>query len=190
MNDLVTALEAAGFFAGLSNERITTLKKSFAENGWIAIYDFESGRFFQSDAEDLAEGGVGELLNQVQAFLNAHGVSQLEVEDDAEGPDYIVHVNGVAHVIYNETEFNRETNSDQPGLIWGLSMARGYTIINNLLEKAGSPERIYAVNGGNDLYAIFLTPEMHRIILAHPDVDPSSAPYQPAENYPWFGQPH
>ncbi len=66
----------------------------------------------------------------------------------------------------------------------------GFRIVDELLEKAGSPERVYAVNGGNDLSAFFLTPKMYRIIVEHPDAGAASAPYKPNEEYPRFRQAH
>jgi hypothetical protein len=62
-------------------------------------------------------------------------------------------------------------------------------MIDHLLEASGSREQIYAVNGGNDLCAFFLTPELYRIIVEHPDATPKDGPYRPTEVYPWFGQP-
>ncbi len=74
--------------------------------------------------------------------------------------------------------------------IWGLATARAFAILDGQLAAAGSPERVYAVNGGNDLCAFFLTPELFQIITADPDADASGGPYKPTEEYPWFGQPH
>ena len=97
---------------------------------------------------------------------------------------------GTPHLIYDAADLQRDSNGKEPGLIWGLAMTRGFRIVDQLLEAAGSPESLYAVNGGNDLFALFLTPELHRIISGHPNAEGNDRPYKPTEDYPWFGQPH
>jgi len=94
------------------------------------------------------------------------------------------------HLIYDAEALQRDSNGKEPGVIWGLAMTRGFRIVDQLLEAAGSPERLYAVNGGNDLFAFFLTPELHQIVSQHADADAKDGPYEPTEDYPWFGQPH
>jgi hypothetical protein len=69
-------------------------------------------------------------------------------------------------------------------------MTRGFRIVDELLAAVGSSERVYAVNGGNDLFAFFLTPELHQTVMEHPEASPEGGPYKPTEDYPWFGQPH
>jgi hypothetical protein len=68
-------------------------------------------------------------------------------------------------------------------------MVRTFALINRLLTEARSPERIYAVGGGNDLFAFFLTPQLRDLVARHPDADPADEPYEPREEYPGFGQP-
>ena len=101
----------------------------------------------------------------------------------------MVRVGAAAYTIYDAAEIKRDTTGNELGLIWGLSMTRAFAIVDRLLKDAGSPERLYAINGGNDLFAFFLTPELHRIISAHPDAKPKDGPYKPTEKYPAFGQP-
>ena len=54
------------------------------------------------------------------------------------------------------------------GFLWGVSTVRTFALVNDLLARASSNERLYAVNGGNDLMAIFLTDELWDLITAHP----------------------
>jgi hypothetical protein len=190
MNEFVNALDRAGYFAGLPADQAAKLKSHLVEEGWAGIFHDDSFRFFHADAEDLAEGGVGEFIRKLESFLTRQGVTALEIEDEVNDKNYSVHVNGVSHLIYDEAEYDRDSNGEQPGLIWGLAMARGFRIVDGLLERSGSSERLYAVNGGNDLVGMFLTPEMHRIILAQPGVELPQAPYAPTEEYEWFGAPH
>jgi hypothetical protein len=184
-----TQLEEHGYFKGLTPEKAQTLKEDFGQQGWMAIFS-ESHRFSHADAEDLAEGGIGGFIRKVEPFLTAQGVKLPDIRDEVSERGYVVRVDEVSHKIYDASDLQRDTTGKEPGVIWGLAMTRGFAIVDHLLEAAGSPERLYAVNGGNDLFAFFLTPELHRIIVSHPDADSKGGPYKPTEEYPWFGQPH
>lgn len=188
-DSFVASLEQRGYFTGLDAVEERALKKSFSEQGWLGIFA-DSHRFFTADAEDLAEGGIGRFILEVEPFLAAQGVALPKIEEDFTSTGYTVRVGEAIREIYSHSELERDADGQQLGLIWGLSAARGFRIINELLAAAGSPERIYAVNGGNDLFGFFLTPELFDIITNHPDASPQGGPYSPTEEYPWFGQPH
>src|ERR1017187_23947 len=185
----VTQVDAQGYFRGLAPEKAQVLKEDFRQKGWMAIFS-ESPRFHHADAEDLAEGGICALIQKVQPFLVAQGVKLPELQDDVSDKGYVVRVGGVSHKIYDATDLKRDASGKEPGVIWGLAMARGFAIVDQLLESAGSAERVYSINGGNDLSALFLTPELHRTISMQPDAEAKDGPYKPTEEYPWFGQPH
>jgi hypothetical protein len=185
----VNQLEALGYFNGLSPEKARSLKQDFQQKGWDGIFS-DSHRLFMSDAENLAEGGIGEFIREIEPFLAAQGVHLPEIEDEVSEKGYVVQVDGVAHKIYDEAEFKRDCSGEQPGLMWGLSSVRGFGIVNELLDAAGSQERVYAVNGGNDLFAFFLSPALFKLITEHPNASPKDGPYQLTEEYPWHGAPH
>jgi hypothetical protein len=190
MNEsFVSRLEELGYFKGLDAEKAQKLKQDFEQKGWLGIFN-DSHRLYFADAEDLAEGGVGDFIREVEPFLAAHGVKLPKIEEDASGTDYVVSVGGVARRIYDAAEMERDMTEEERGLVWGLSMARGFRIVDELLAKAGSAERTYAINGGNDLMALFLTAEMHEVIMQQPGADPADGPYVPTEDYPLFGEPH
>jgi hypothetical protein len=184
----VTKLEELGYFKGLAPDKAQVLKREFEQKGWLAIFS-DSHRFFMADAEDLAEGGVGQFLREVSPFLASQGVTLPAIEDDrSEDGGYVVRVGSVAHQMYDAAELERDSG-DEGGLTWGLSTVRGFRIVDQLLAAAGSAERTYAVNGGNDLFVMFLTPEIHRVIMAQPDASQRDGPYRLREEYPSFGQP-
>ena len=182
-------LEEGGYFKGLPPAKVEALKQVFEQQGWMGIFH-DSRRFFLADAENLAEGGLGPFIQEVEPFLTMQGVTLPEIQDDITGNSYTVRVGGVSHEIYDATEVERDNPCDQPGVIWALSMTRGFRIVDELLAAVGSSERVYAVNGGNDLFAFFLTPELHQTVMEHPEASPEGGPYKPTEDYPWFGQPH
>ena len=110
-----------------------------------------------------------------------------EIVDDRSEKGYIIRLGGAAYQIYDAAEMERDLAGKDLGLVWGLSAARGFRIVDQLLVAASSAERIYAVNGGNDLFALFLTPEIHAAIMQHPDASRRHGPYVPSEEYPSFG---
>lgn len=185
----LTQLDVQGYFRGLDSEKSQVLKAAFSQKGWMAIFS-DSHRFYHADAEELAEGGLCTFIKSLTPFLEAQGVKLPGLRDDVSETGYVVWVGGVPSVIYDAGEIKRDVEGTAGGLTWALAMTRGFAIVDRLLESAGSPERLYAINGGNDLFALFLTPEMHRIISAQPDANPKEGPYKPTEEHPWFGQVH
>jgi hypothetical protein len=180
-DSFVTQLDSQGYFKGFAPEKAQALKEAFRQKGWMAIFD-ESPRYFTADGEDLAKGGICAFIREIQPFLSAQGVKLPDLQDEVSATGYVVRVGGVPHTIYDAKEMK--------GDIWGLASARGFTLVDKMLESAGSPERIYAINGGNDLFAIFLTPELYHTISTQPDFDAKGGPYKLTEEAPWFGQPH
>lgn len=186
-SEFLAQLKEAGFFDGLSDANELEVRNSIMELGWPGVFSHPT-RCHHADAENLAEGGVAKFIAEIAPFLRSAGVDVPSVSDQHEMDRASVVIGGVEHVLYSTEELSRN-NQDAIGLIWGLSTARTFTIVNQWLQKAGSKERFYAVNGGNDLSGFFLTEEMHRIIMAHQAADANDGPYMPNEQYPWFGQP-
>src|SRR5579862_10832 len=187
LSEFADRLEGLGFFRYALPEAVASLKHDFQGSRWAAVFG-ETGRLFRADAEDLTEGGVGDFLRLIEPFLKGQGISLNQVEDDVSEQDYSVMVNGRRHKIYDADEVQRREK--QLGLLWGLSGARAFAIVNGLLKGAGSEERLYAVNGGNDLEGFFLNPALREAICRYPGVRPGGRPYLPTEEYPWFGQEH
>lgn len=190
MNDdslFLENLSRLGFFGYSTPETRQAIRDEIEKRGWSGIFG-NAERLYPADAEDLAEGGVCSFLTSVSAFLAREGISRPTATDDISDDGYTVLVNDTNYDIYNAIELERDEN-EQPGLIWGLSMTRCFNMINQLLESVGSAERLYAVNGGNDLFGFFLTPHLFELIVRHPQARPSDGPYECTENYPRFGQP-
>jgi len=185
----VEQLEALGYFRHLQPEQTELRKQAFLREGWNALLGGPPHRLNPADAEDLAAGGIGDFLRLVKPFLAREGVKFPEIKDEVGSAGYLLRFGDVTHVIFSQDELRRHSSGEEPGLTWGLSMARGFGMINALLKAAGSAERLYAVNGGNDLFGIFLTPELQRLIAQHPDASPPDVPYEPNERFPSFGQP-
>ena len=133
------------------------------------------------DAEDLAETGIGsaydQLLPELKRYIPNPGRIEQVIDNDL--PRYAIRSNGEEYVIYAPDTQENES--------WGAATYVFFKIVNDQL--AGTDVRLYAINGGNDLGGLFLTPEQAKAAqLALPN--PSDWPYLPEANSPWYGQHH
>jgi hypothetical protein len=103
-----------------------------------------------------------------------------EVIDD-DTPRYSVRCRGMEYAIYGP-ELDETGNKS-----WGRATFVFFRIVNEQL--ANSEYRFYAINGGNDLGGMFLTPAQAR---ASRESLPrlQDWPYLPTDEAPWYGQHH
>jgi hypothetical protein len=150
------------------------------DGDWLDRAD-EEGRLFSADAEDLAEGGVAEWLESARPALEKRGVKLGKAADsiDDDTGAYTLVLGDRKIVLYTAEELAADQNEDAN--IWELTPARLFKTLNELLEKAGAKERLYALNGGNDLNAVLLTAEQHAAICKDPSVEMDQRPYLLAE---------
>src|SRR5919201_528597 len=89
-------LEARGFFRYLDPEDAEKAKAAVAKDGIGAIWRVETGRFvLGADAEDLAEGGIAEWLEELRPALERMGVRiQDHVEQEIDESHYVVRAGG------------------------------------------------------------------------------------------------
>jgi hypothetical protein len=137
---------------------------------------------FHLDAEALAEVGIAEAYKRLLPKLREFAKRPLEVIEncDADAPSYSVHCGANCFAIY-APEIVETSNS------WGNATVAFFTIINDQLLS--STHRFYAINGGNDLFGIFLTPaqaaEAKKTLQNRRDW-----PYLPKDEPEWYGQFH
>ena len=163
MQQLLNKLESLGFYKYTEPRLVKKAKAESLESGYLYVEG--TNRDFMADSEDLAEGGVKEFLESIRPFLERQGVSIEEVEEDfSVSGVYSVSVNGEEFTMYTEEELETEE-------IWELTTRRALSIVNTLLKRAGSNERLYFLYGGNDTRAVFLTPEMYEAISRSPAID-------------------
>ena len=135
------------------------------------------------DAEDLAEGGIADgystLLPKLRRFVETPAIIE-EACDDA-APSYSVRCGNNEFRIYDSDLEEAEGNS------WGRATVALFSIVNEQLIN--STHRFYAINGGNDLIGIFLTPA--EAAAAQQSLPRKSDwPYLPEDDRPWYGQYH
>jgi hypothetical protein len=135
------------------------------------------------DAEDLAEGGIGRAYESLLPALRQYVTQPAKIEEaiDNDAARYAVR--------FAEKEFaicGPELDETE-GESWGRATHAFFSIVNEQL--IGSAYRFYAINGGNDLGGMFLTPaqaEASRKSL--PRI--SDWPYLPTNEFLWWGQHH
>jgi hypothetical protein len=130
------------------------------------------------DAEDLAEGGVAAAYERVADRMRTFGVQPAPVKDDLDqaADSYAVTALGRRYAIYG-------TGVDENP--WALATFALFDIVNAQLTN--TDVRFYALNGGNDLFGVFLTPlEAERSHAAMRD-EPHDWPYLPNMHAPDYG---
>lgn len=135
------------------------------------------------DAEDLAEGGIGEGYESLLPALRKFVKSPVTIEEDRDddSPSYSVRCGDMHFEIYGPDLEEGEGNS------WGRATVALFSIVNAQLKHAS--HRFYAINGGNDLFGMFLTPaqakEARKSLPSKSDW-----PYLPIDEEPYYGQYH
>jgi hypothetical protein len=159
---LLDELEILGFYKYTDPQHVLRLKAEACASGFLFDGD-NIRRIYHADSEDLAEGYAWELIEQLSPFLQKLGVQIRALSHVFDNDvDYTMTVNDVCYTLVTVTE---EHQLDIPEL-WRLGTERTFTIINILLEQAGSDERVFQLYGGNDCHAVFLTWPMYRVIDA------------------------
>ncbi len=135
------------------------------------------------DAEALAEGGIAERYESVLPNLRqfVKNPDRIEEDRDDDAPSYWVR--------YGESEFEIYAHNldEEEGNSWGRATVALFAIVNEQLKNA--THRFYAINGGNDLFGIFLTPaEAAAAQNSLPNT--KDWPYLPKDEEPWYGQYH
>src|SRR5262245_38480270 len=145
MKSFLAQLEQAGYFKPFAPRDANQMKQSVSSHGWSGLFRDHGLRLHAADAEDLAEQGVADFLRRVEPFFKTQKVVLPRLTEDfaTDGSSYSITVGDTAHPVWRRSEFSPEHKGYHA---WGLSMARAFAIVDGLLEAAGSPERVYAVN--------------------------------------------
>jgi hypothetical protein len=135
------------------------------------------------DAEALAEGGIAEGYESVLPELRrlVKDPARIEEDRDDDAPSYSVRCGGAEFAIYSPDLDEGEGNS------WGRATVALFAIVNEQLKNA--THRFYAINGGNDLFGMFLTPAQAKEAQKSLP-NKSDWPYLPKDEEPYYGQYH
>ncbi len=135
------------------------------------------------DAEALDEGGVAEayesLLSELRKFVKDPATIEEMLGNDV--PSYSVRCDGREFEIYSPNLDEEKGNS------WGRATVALFSIVNKQLQN--SSHCLYAINGGNDLFGMFLMPtEATAAQRSLPNK--RDWPYLPEDDGQWYGQYH
>jgi len=158
---LIAELEAADYFKYADPQKVPCLKDEMRSHSYP--FPFDLGRQYFADAEDLAEGGVAEFLSEIGSFLRRQGVQFGEASDemDEEGEGYWVTVDGQRHRMASAEELQLPP--------WEIVTVNCFSLVDKLLTKAGSDERVNCLYfGGNEQIAVLLTTRLVEIIQRWP----------------------
>jgi hypothetical protein len=135
------------------------------------------------DAESLAEKGVGKAYQSMLPKLRQYVSQPMDIQEiiDDAAPRYVVKHGIQTYIIYSP-ELN-----DKDGQSWARATYAFFKIIND--QMASSDHRFYAINGGDDLFGIFLT-EKECIAARQTQSRKNDWPYLPTPAHPWYGQFH
>src|ERR1043166_32551 len=130
------------------------------------------------DAEELAEGGIAaayeSLLPALRKFVKNPATIQESLDPDT--PSYTIQCGDLAFEIFGPAL------DEEGGGSWGRATVALFAIVNEQLKT--STHRFYAINAGNDLNGMFLTPadaaKAQKSLTNKEDW-----PYLPKDEEPW-----
>jgi hypothetical protein len=168
MADLIDELDALGYYKYCVPDRLEEVKRKSIEKRYPYGWE-DSGRDFDADAEFLAEGWVEEFVKDIRAFLRGQGVKIRSVQGNTIDGCYKISINREEFFINHMAEM--ALNS-----FWDRSAARTFFMINTLLKKANSEERMYALYSANKMRAVFLNEKMYQVIANSNAIDEKDKP--------------
>jgi hypothetical protein len=166
LSRLADALEPLGFYKYVAGEDLEDIKAEASQGA--ASWFLEVGRAFDADAEQLAEGGVEDLLDYLGPALKTEGCELpaiTQTYDSRQG--YTLMLGDEPHTMWNESEAKRS---------WELTTTRAAALINRRLEMVGSQERVHLLSGGEDGVFVLLTAAMRDVIASSGVFRPGEVP--------------
>jgi hypothetical protein len=135
------------------------------------------------DAESLAEQGILSAYRGLLPQLKKYSAPPLEVIEtfNNDGLGYTVTAGGRQFIIW-EVLASGQQNTDG----WERATVAFFQIVNASLDA--SPHRFYAINGGNDLFGMFLT-EQEAAAARQAIARRSDWPWLPDDRLPHDGFP-
>lgn len=132
------------------------------------------------DAEALAETEIRSAYDELLPVLRKYIPSAAPIQEriDSDSPSYSVVCLGTEYFIYGGNDQDES---------WGNATFALFDLVNRQLDRTNY--RFFAINGGNDLGGMFLTPaEAETAKKSLPRK--ADWPYLPKLKRPWYGQHH
>jgi hypothetical protein len=137
-------------------------EKELISKGFDGLMPSPDLKIFSDDPENLSEGSICKLLNNIQVTFALRGESLVTSCTDhitvSEKPSYSVTVNGKDYEVYdNPQPYN-----------WFYAVDAVVKITDALLEKQGNKNRMYfSASGDNSIDFLLLTPEQYNYLHEH-----------------------
>lgn len=151
------ALAELGCWSHLSPMAAAECERSVTAGGYPFTAEVFPGIDFMADGEELAEGGVEDLLQLMDPALRGHGVAlrvkALQLPNSADD-EYMLDINGRRCVVLDRDDWTY-------GQPWYDATVRPLAIVNDLLAEAGATARVFTLYaGGNEAIALLLDPQV------------------------------
>jgi hypothetical protein len=149
---------------------LSSMKQGYLDADWHHDGVSIDRRCYPADTEDLAEGEIATCLLLMKPVLEQEGVRFSKIRERHSEKVHELRIDGEQFTIVDAPHSQTEW-------YWANAAKRLCEIVNELLQRADSPERLYGVYGGNDGLAMFLTPQMHAYISSLPFIDKTWLPH-------------
>ena len=180
---LVAGLDHARFFDFLDKEHAIALREAIARDGAAGIFLDGMPLRLLADWEDISEGGAEKFISDLKPALSSFGIVVPEMSTSYDDTAHILHVGGNDYKLY---DFQNETAKNPQADPWSITFTRTIALVNTWLAGSGVSVRLFAINGGNDGYVYFMTPEA-AAVLQDCDELGYERPYLPTEDPPYYG---
>ena len=177
---LPRALDEALFWDAENDEECDALRARVAREGAGALRG--SRRVVHLDAEDLAEGGIGRGPLVIGAHAARRRMTLREFSERLKDDHYAVRLNGTDYVVYSG-----EDQAHGPARIRAAAIETFLRMVNDHLSPR-QPDRMLALDAGNDLHAFFLPPSIVPFFPIDED-RPALRPHMPTRTRALDGPP-
>lgn len=155
--ELAKVLGRLGMWDGLDPEAAAAQAAEVAAGGYPLTLPVFDGLSFDADGEDLAEGDVDVLLQEMAPALHRFGVDLqvriVELPGVDEDP-FLVEINGRICAVWEPADWDS-------GRAWYVATVRPLAVVNELLAEAGARVRVHVLAPGeNDGTAFLVDPRV------------------------------
>lgn len=138
----------------------------------FSIYDENTLKFAQIDAEELAEFSFDFFMPQIKKMLDKRNINiDVEVSKDYEKTLNVL-INGEKVNLYSQEDLKNRN-------FWDIATRNFFKKLNEILKQNACKEKFYLLYGGNDLGAFLLDEKQFEIIKERYKENSGDIPYLP-----------
>ncbi len=189
-SDLAAKLKSLGYFADLPPAEAASLENKVATEDTSAVLEHRL-RLAMVDAENLAEGMIGDWLRQedMAAIFVSRAAVVENIKDRFGDEGYDVQIGQKTYTVHSPKDLGDPNEYDPAG--WGRSLFVAISIANDIVQTKSPQEQFYALHaGGNDGFVWLLTPEQADVISRLAVSALIDLPIKMRNESPYYGLPH